>query len=452
MTEKTEIQPVGTDSFYLPGSSALISLSDRSTTPEVTNRSGNGGKEMQITYGESQAKIWSWGKNNLLPQEREALVLDNNIVPELMATKRDITIGGGLMWYTERFEGGKRIIEEVEAPAAAKEFFDAMPEKNGGQDLEAYLLKTCRNAIFHANTFSQVVETFGDKVDSLLALECRHLRPEKMDRGGNVRRWFWSGNWKEYRKEDYRPVALPAYIPGRRQPARYVLHSMDDLLSDEYLGIPTWWGGRAWIECANAIPIFHISNLRNGYTIRWHIEIPKDYFWDYTAPQQTQPQKDQARQKETQARQEFLTRLNLFLAGYEQAGRALITDYEINKAAGKEFPGIKITALNVDLKDKALLELFEKSNDANISGQGIHPTLAAIQTQGKLSSGSEIRNAFTMYVAIKAPVKRSLILKHLQYVQRVNGWDQNVKMGFRDIEITKLDENPAGRQEVAVGQ
>lgn len=407
---------------------------------------------MRITYGsDGSAEIWSWGKNNLLPQDREALVLDNNIVPELMATKRDITVGGGLMCYREVFKEGKRSIEEVEMPAAAKQFFAELADRNGGQDIDAYLLKACRNLIYHSNTFTEFVRDKGGRIFSMLGMESRHLRPEKMGSAGYVANWYWSGNWKEFRKEEYRPKRIASYAGELRKQRAFILHCMDDVLSDEYLGIPTWWGGRAWIECANAIPIFHINNLRNGYTIRWHIEIPKDYFWDYTSAANTQKEKSDAKSKETAAKQEFLTKLNAFLAGYEQTGRALITEYELNKQLGKDFPGIKVTPLNVDLKDKALLDLFEKSNDANISAQGIHPTLAAIQTQGKLSSGSEIRNAFAMYVAIKTPVKRAILLKPIQYVHRINGWGEGIKWGFRDIEITKLDENPAGQQQVAVG-
>lgn len=451
-TQNAEFQPVSTDTYLLPGRSALVTFADRTSTPSVTGKPGNGGQDMKITFGKSQATIRTWGKNNLLPQDREALVLDNNIVPELMGTKRDITVGGGLMCFREVFEAGKRRIEEVDHPPAAKQFFAELPEKNMGQDIEAYFLKACRNLIFHANTFTDTVRTLGKKIDSIEALECRHIRPEKMDRLGVIKNWYWSGNWKEFRKPEFEPMLLPAYTGETKPQNRFVMHCMDDLLSDDYLGIPTWWGGRAWIECANAIPIFHINNLRNGYTIRWHIEIPKDYFWDYTSPQQTQLQKDAALTKETEARKAFLERLNDFLAGHEQAGRALITEYELNKSLGKDFPGVKVTPLNVDIKDKALLELFSHSNDANISAQGVHPTLAAIQTQGKLSSGSEIRNAFAMYVAIKTPVKRSVLLKPLHYIHKVNGWGEGLRWGFRDIEITKLDENPAGRQQVAVGQ
>jgi hypothetical protein len=307
---------------YLPGSGAVVSFTEKKDT--VTDRSMNMGKKMPITVGEQKVDIWSWGKDNLLPEKRELLVQDNNIVPELMATKRDITVGGGLMCYRERFVDGKRQIEEVEIPAASQEFFDRV-------DIDSFLLKRCRNLVFHANAMTEFIRDLGGRIFSIKALECRHLRPQLQNDRGFVRNWYWSGNWKEHRKPEFAPKRIPAYLGDEAKQEKFLMHTMDDILSDEYLGIPTWWGGRAWIECANAIPVFHINNLRNGYTIRYHIEIPKDYFWDYTAKQQTQAEKDSVYTKATEAKALFLEKLNSFLAGHEQAGRALITEYELDK-------------------------------------------------------------------------------------------------------------------------
>lgn len=434
-----QIEEISERIYHLKDGKALVSFS----TPSVTSKPGNSGKAMKINFGDGKsAEIWSWGSNNLLPEEREQLVLDNNIVPELIATKRDITVGGGLFCFRERFEPDgtgkmKRVIEEVERPAGATEFFERVNEQE-------YLLRSCRNLLFHANTFTEFVRDLGGSINSIKAFQCRHVRPEKQ-KDGIIGRWYISGSWKELRRKEYTPVAVENYKPKSMQ-KKFMLHCMDDILCDDYLGIPTWWGDRAWIECANAIPIFHINNLRNGYTIRWHIEIPRDYFLDNTAAQVSKDQRDAAKRREDDARKTFLETLNEFLAGVEQAGRAIVTEYEINRQLAKEYPGIKITPLTVDLKDSALLALFDKSNDANISAQGIHPTLAAIQTQGKLSSGSEIRNAFNMYVAIKTPVKRAILLRPIELVHKINGWGDGIKWGFRDIEITTVDEKPSGIQ------
>ncbi len=154
------------------------------------------------------------------------------------------------------------------------------------------------------------------------------------------------------------------------------------------------------------------------------------------------------------AKQELLDTINTWLAGNKNAGRSFHSSYRVHGPSGKEFGGIKITPIKYDMKDEALIRLFDKSNEANMSSQGVHPTLANIQTQGKLSSGSEIRNAFLMYVAIKTPVPRRILLKPLHQVRRMNGWNQkypNIKgFMFKDIEIQKLDVEKTGKSEVIV--
>jgi hypothetical protein len=240
---------------------------------------------------------------------------------------------------------------------------------------------------------------------------------------------------------------VPAYNPQKEFQAKFMYHTGDDLLYDDYYFIPRWWGGKDWIILSNRVPVFHNRNLDNGYLIRWHIEIPKDYFRDYSAAMQAAGDMETTKVKETEARKKFLKKLNEFLAGEDGAGRAVITEYEINRQLGKEFPGIKITALNVDIKDNALLGVFAASNDANISGQGVPPALASIQTPGKLGSGSETRNSFNVWLATKAPIPRDLLLEPIYLAAKKNGWDPKIKFGFRDIELTSLDDNKAGTQE-----
>ena len=242
----------------------------------------------------------------------------------------------------------------------------------------------------------------------------------------------------------------PAYQGEVAKQKKFVLHTGDSLLTDEYYFIPTWWGGKTWVSLANIIPVYHINNLGHGYNIRYHVEIPKDYFADTSTSAQTPESRQQAKRAKDQARKDFIDNLNKFLQGVSNVGRTVVTEYEINRAAGKEFPGIKIKPIENNMQDEALLKLFDKSNQANISGQGIHPTLAAIETQGKLSSGSEIRNALIMYTAIKTPSARKLIMKAVDLMHRINGFDKSIKWMFRDIEITKLDAEPKGQQEVAI--
>jgi hypothetical protein len=419
--------------------------------PESYDYRKDVGQLRNITYGKGKnkksAKIKYWGVDNRQPSAREILITENNIVPELIGTKRDITIGGSLMAYKSRYEEGKEKREFVETPAEAQDFFDKI-------NLNKYLMCACKNLFLHANVFTEFVSNKGgDQIASIEAKECRHIRAEEMDLSGRINNYYWNGNWEPLKNEerDWPTYQIPAYMPKKDElQSKFIYHTGDDLLTDDYYYIPRWWGGKNWIELSNCIPTFHMNNLKHGYTIRYHIQIPKDYFRDNTSPQQTPDQRKAAISKENEAKQAFLSKLNKFLAGLTNTGRAIITDYEINRAVGKEFPGIKITPLEVDLQDEALLKLFEKSNQANISAQGIHPTLANIETQGKLSSGSEIRNAFLMYVAIKTPLPRRILLEPIYMVHKINGWDPTIKWTFKDIEIKTLDEDKTGTSEVNV--
>lgn len=453
-----DIIQISPTDWYLKGSSSVLQLvQPDQRTPWM---GGNNGRLIKVTYDDDQHEMWSWGDDNLLPQQREHLVQENNIVGELLATKQQVTLGAGLMFYRIRYDQGKEIKEEVEKPVWFRELENRM-------DIDDYLDTASKNLFIHANVFTEFVRSRDNKVFSIECLEARHTRAAKQDKRGYVNQFYWCGNWgvvmgrsraiSQGTKEDFPIMRTAAYNRDETKPqAKFVLHTCDKLLTDDYYAIPTWWGGRKWVEMANKIPVFHIANLDNGYTIRYHIEMPKDYFTDSRAMSlaKTEVERRTLAQREDEARSQFIQKVNALLAGESNAGRALFTEYELNKQMGKDYPGIKITAIQSDIKDEALLKLFERSNEANISGQGVHPALASIQTQGKLSSGSEIRNANAMFTAIKTPKPRRILTKALNLVRAINAsaGEQNIHIGFKDITITNLDENPAGMQESFVEQ
>lgn len=441
-----QIVQVSDNCWTVPGSGlAFTEGRMNKTTHAIPTTGGNGGKAMRFPIGSTDFEAWSWGADNNLPSVRECLVQENNIVGELLLTKRTVTLGGGLIFFKRKYVDGKEVKEFVPDPPAFTKW-----KNQPGFDLDAYLRTSAKNLFLHGNVFTGFERLKGGPVTVLKAYESRHVRAEKQDTAGKVNRFFWCGNWKTKKRDQFPIMAVPVFDETKR-PVAAMMHVFDDLLHDDYYGIPTWWGGRKWIELANLIPLFHLGNINNGYLLRYHIEIPKDYFWDKTASAQAQTEelKKNLFQQEKDARADFIKKVNDLLAGADNAGRALFTEYEINKQIGKDFPGIKITAISTDIKDEALLKLFQHSNDANMSGQGVPPALAAIQTAGKLSSGSEIRNSYQMYLAIKTPENRRILLKPLDTVRRLNGWGDDLEIGFRDIEITTLDENPKGAQPVA---
>lgn len=418
---------------------ALITFQeqDHKTEKGVLKSAFGTGKDQEIKY-------MAWGKDDDLPLFREKLIEKNNIVPSLLQTRRDITAGKGLQAYREVYENGEVKNELLKMPAEAEDFF----EEN---DIIDFISAAARELYLHSNLFVEgITSRDRKKIKSIKVLRCRDVRAGEQDDRGNIPYYVFSkefGRHRRTQKADPKFIKIPALNPSSIQ-SKWMMHIFDDTLYDEYYPEPTWWGGQKWIELANVIPKFHLANLKHGYTLRYHIEVPNDYFRDNSSRDNTPESQKKAKKKETEAKQALKERLNEFLSGAENAGRALITYYDINKAIAKEMPGVKITPVKGELHDEALLKLFEKSNQANISGQSIHPTLANIETQGKMSSGTEIRNAYLMYLSIHTTHPRKLIMKVIDKVKRHNGWPKDIKYGFKDIEITKLDDNKAGSQNV----
>lgn len=404
-----------------------------------------GGELGVTTASGAKAKIMSWGDNNALPYQREMLIADNNIIPQLINTRRSILIGSGPLAYQRRFENGKQIREQIEIPTQAEEFFAELEEDD-------YFGNASKNLIMHGGTFTEYVRKNGGGIKSAKSNESRKIRREIQDSKGFSHNFYKCGRWskkKSKSSDKFSIYKIPAYQKGKEQP-KFMRYRGDDLIFDDYYFGPAWWGSRHWISIANCIPLFHQSNLDQGYNIRYHIEVPFDYFMDYSIQATTAEEIQNQLQKADAAKTDFLAQINNFLAGVENSGKAVFTFYEINKALGKAFPGVKITPLNVDLKDEALLKLYDKSNSAVLSAMGTPPTIAAIETAGKLSAGSEMRNAFLIYTAIHSPRARRILMDVAHFTKKENNWEKDIFYTFGDIEITKLDDNKNGQQKVMV--
>jgi hypothetical protein len=424
------MEHIGHDVFVSKEAQAIISLTS-ATLP------GDTGSVKKISKGAMTANIKYWGEKNTLPDDREAVAQQNGHVAEMMKTKRDFIIGGGLHAYRRKWVDGKEVKEYMETPNNIQEYFDSV-------NINRYLMKACKNLLLHGNVFTEFVRYKRKPgLASVECLECRHVRAEKQDSTGYVRNFYWSGMWSKLTNVDATLEKIPAYDPDRRQ-EKFVYHTGDDLLYDDYYYIPGWWASKNWALLANQIPDFHLANILNGYTIRFHIEIPKDYFYDRSSSAQTSVTTGEGLKMADKAKQEFKAKMDEFLASKDNAGKTVFTTYEIERHLGKDYPGVKIHPINVDLKDEALLKLYEAATKAITAAQGIHPTLANVDTAGKLSSGSEMRNAHLVYLKTKTPVMREILLEPIYMLHRSNGWPDYIRWEFRDIEITTLDNDPTG--------
>lgn len=411
------------------------------------------GKPTRISIAGTSADIVTWGEKNDLPNYREELIQGNNIVPALVKRKRDIICGQDWYAYRERFEDGssgpiKRIMDEVPMTPDQKAFFRMF--KPEARKLVGELCK-------HEFGIAEFILNMDGSLAKIKRLETKHVRAGRKNAIGEIVRYWWSNAWtneqqKQTNTQDRVLRELPVYdetLSAEKRQDRFVLPLCDDLLNDGYYPIPSYWGGRYWIELANSIPIFHLANLRNLSAPRWLLIIPHDYFRDYVRwnAALTDADRDALLTEEMQKKQAFVDDFNTLVTGLENNGRTLTIESIQEEVYGKLIDKrITVEPLVIDLRDEALIKLYEASNVANISAQGLHPTLANIETQGRLSSGTEIRNAYLLWLIIAAPAYREYLYQIVDLAKKINGWPEDIHFAIRDAELTTLAENPGGMQ------
>lgn len=397
------------------------------------------------------AEVMWWGKDNQLPFYREELITGNNIVPALIERKRNILAGQGWYAYRERFEDTgsgmmKRVVDEVPMPPDAEVFFKKF--KKTARELLGELLK-------HGVAMPEFIRNKAGQIIRVRSLEAKYVRAGKKNAYGEITNWYWSNFWlrnSNVKPEDKTLLRCPVYHGWAEEKQvmqpKFVLPLIDGLFNDGYYPVPAYWGGRHWITLSNIIPLFHEANMRHGALPRWNLVIPHDYFLDYEAMNGAATEEDRAKLlTESQAREQaFVDDFNEVMTGIENTGRTLTTKSEVVEAlGGRHEKRILIEPINIDMGDERLLKLFQASNVANVSAQALHPTLASIETAGKgIGSGTEIRNAFLLYLIIAAPAYRDLLQEVVEVVKAENAWPADIHYAIRDAELTTLADNPAG--------
>jgi hypothetical protein len=415
--------------------------------------------------GDKEIRIKEWGDSNDAPNKREELLRALGITGALIATKRNMTVGLEMFCYKVRYvknEKGEMVSvrDEVPMPDDIKQFY----ELSGGKK---YFRQAAQELFKHANIFTEFIPdgitasgTATKNTFSHIKLQpCRFIRAERMNDEGKIANYFWRGDaWIDRSDEKRKFLAKPiaAYdedlpIDEQNQDG-FMYHSGEDLFSDEYYLIPSWEGIYKVMDLALRFPDLHQANLTHGLGVRRHAEINSDYFDDMNVetPQDTEGEAtegnklDEARKIEKGT--SLMTTITDFLSGEKNFGRTLVTEYTFDEATGKEVSDVKINTIKGDMQDEALIKLMEAIYKMIMSSFQVHGTIANIEQAGRLSSGTEMRNAYNMWISVHASTFRDILLEVYYLAKKLNGWDKDIEFGFRDAVMTTLSDNPTGQK------
>lgn len=210
-----------------------------------------------------------------------------------------------------------------------------------------------------------------------------------------------------------------------------------------YYQLPVWDGARVagWFEIAKAIPRLIQALLNNAFHIKYHIEIPTDYFKRRVGTAEWEAMSHPDRQK---VRRQVLHEMDKFLKGTDKAGSAFVSEFDSAPHDGKEFNRIKITEFANKI---AIDKEFLASASAN------HEILMALEQNpdeigagipggayGGNKGGSNIREG-SLLATSELKLERELILEPLYLTRDFNKWGSEIHFRFRDTILTTLDQN-----------
>lgn len=379
-------------------------------------------------------KAVRWGADGDQPNRILRAVAQNHIKPQLLKTERDFLLGSRMQFFSERFEKdtttgkNKRVVEPIELPEL-EDWAEMV-------DLNVLMRKISYNYVYSHNYFLGVTLSSSKKIESLDCWDFNTILAQERVKG-RIENYFYHPFWKKALPDEV--ITLPNF--DKTNPTKFpqfIYHGRDWMPGQPYYDWAPWWGSEDWTGVSNLIPKFHKSGLLNGYNIKYHIEIPKSYFDKYG---------DIENQKK--AENDLKQNMDDFLSGTENVNKAFISKFATDEM-GKVLPGFKITPMPNFMSDEAYIKLDNNANINQSSAHGINPSLASIDTGGKLGgSGLELKVAYQSHIAIHTPNDREILTEWFtRVVVPIMGWKEKYRndygkifLGFEDIDLSVPDTN-----------
>lgn len=202
-----------------------------------------------------------------------------------------------------------------------------------------------------------------------------------------------------------------------------------------YYSHPYWWSVflSGWYDFASAIPKYKRALMKNQVSLRYLVYIHAD-FWGklYKAEKIT----DEKKQAERRSR--FLSEMEEYLAGEENAGKTFVSEFRYDKIKGFEEKDIIIEQLENKKAGGEYIEDSEEATNNLCYAMNIHPSIIGASGKSKTINGTEARELSTIEQGSMKYIQ-DLTLLPLEVVKEINGWDKDIHFSVTNIQLTTLD-------------
>jgi hypothetical protein len=406
------------------------------------------------TNQEITAEIVQWGSNNLYPQDfYNKKFLKNGAAVGGINTLSSTTYGNGFGLYKKvKNEAGKVELQEELLEDYAD--IDLFVEQN---NLDKYWAAKIKDLSLFEIAFTEwVVSANGETITKIVRQQAAHCRFEKMDKAGRIPNVFVNTDWSNAKKEFSVPIT---YFDKDKMTAleikdecksrkifNFCTKSSYAFVDESYYPKAGWHAvdRNGWMEVANSVPEFKQAFFEQQAHIKFLIYVSDYYFENFYKEEWDDFDAD----KRQKMREELSTAIDEHLSGNKAGGRSLVSP--IFEERGNYVKGIEVVPIDDKLKDGSYLPDASAANSEILFAIGVNPAIIGAGTPGGSNlggSGSNIREAYTVLSASLVP-KRIYVSDDWLFLRAFNGWPRNLIGMFSGVNLTTLDKNPNGQENV----
>ncbi|UHG93439.1 hypothetical protein [Spirosoma oryzicola] len=437
----------------LPAARAVVSLKGFPTVKGTPTSPAELGvmptepvKRRMLSPGDD--KITFWGEGNDYPQKIIELASKSTIIPQAIADKAALWVAGGVM-ATASLNSDEEIDDD--------EIYNFLTDTT----FERYLLEASVDMGWWWNGFPEFcMSRDRKKINQLHNNETAYCRWGRMDeRTGALDKVYLNANWPEATADDADTELIRAISPYRSDRIEWVRGQKDPKFiyplcfpspGKSYYQLPAWDAVRTsgWLDYLASIPQFKKFGMVNKMALRYHIEVPEEYWERVYGERWTESNFDAKRA----IRDEFLKGMTESLTNVENANKAILTDKWFDD--NKNELGVVIHVLDDKEKDNKYNEDYSDGQANLLYALGTDPSLFGFQSKDiQRSGGSDKNQAYNIFIAKSTPY-RSRILEPLKFIAEYNGWKKRfprLTFKFRDTVMTPQSTGATtAKQETAV--
>lgn len=415
-----------------------------------------------------------WGKNNLFPTELDAVASQVPVVESGLKILSDHLAGQGLYLYIEKFEKGKRIIEEVDNEILLEAMYNA--------NFYEYWDTGCRELPRWGNVFPVHKLTNERKYSQIRVYDTPWNRLERHDpTDAEIKNIYVSSQWwrgidslinkgeitDDLKKWIFKIRLLNDFDPavqmfGDKNTFSFAQHIKYHTSGHDY-GRSPWHAcfRNGWLGISKGVPAMLKKLFENVMTINYHVEVDSEY-WKTRVGNEWEDEQIWTPEKKAEHIADWQKEIERKLVGEANIGKSVFST--LIRVNGTE----QISAIKITVVENKLLTAGEnfipnsQQADGQITGAiGLDPSMIGLVVPGgkqSAGSGSNIREASLALNARLRPDRERLLepfytMRDYMLLQNPSlAKDPNfkkIKIGVRDYIINTLDERaPASGKEV----